>query len=1191
MNNRYPRVFGTTLLFFIVCSLPTAVSGQQYLLSASGGAFTPLAEQPNTVPIGLNSIETDDALSDNIDIGFAFNYFGDDFTTVRVSSNGYLTFNLNQFDTYFNTIGPSGSMTSIVAPLWDDLSGSSGQASYATTGAEGSKVFTMEWLNWRWNYNGPVAISMQVALHQTTNEIRFTYRLEQGSPLSPSASIGIVGSTSTKFFSLFYNEAQILSTQPEYTPSGYNQLATAPATGQHYSFSPFGLAPSAPTIAASNITTSDLQATSMNISWTNGDGDYRLVFIKQTSALESITPQNNEMYPHSSTFGISFSDAGNGWHCIYNGTGSSAVVTNLNSGFTYRIHVVEYNGLADQQQYFAQTELDNPRSATTELTRPAEPVSTITPTYVSENAFQFNIVKGAGAFRAVFMREGEDGLALAEDLVSYLAHSAFGEGSEIGSSGWFCVFNGVTGSDIFITALQPNTKYKLHVVDYNGPDGSQRYNTSSELATFTFATLRDVPVTYTHAASLTEFIPITGGTSIPSIQTDDALSNSKIPIGFTFYFNGAPFVQVTPSSNGIISFNPYINATGSSFSDNSLENSFARPAIAPLWDDLSGLGGQASYKTSGTAPNRIFTIQFLNWRWNYSSSSFNISFQVKLFEADNSIEYIFRQEPNDPVSASASIGLAFATIGDFASLDGTGENPELNLEAETSTINVWPATGQSYRFTPSKLEQSILFDPFTPIPFANPNPTIQLQASSTSGLPISYHPSDPSVASVNGTTLIVHKTGEVTITASQAGNLGFNSALNVDQVLLVTKGNQTIEFPNVPVKNYGDPAFFINASASSGLPVSYESSNPSVAAITSGGEVTIAGVGTSTITARQGGDDNFNAAPDVQQTFVVEKATQQIFFESLPSKMKDDAPFELIATSSSGLPVSFEKSNSQVVSINGSTATIVGHGITEITASQPGNEFYSPAENVTRPLIVRSNQSIDFADIPTKTVGNADFSLTPSSTSGLPVHLSTNSPHVQLTNGTVSLLTPGRVTITASQPGDEIFLPAPEIEREFCVVAQKPVITVSDLGSESPVLTSSAASHNLWYKNGVAIADQTNTTLTANTPGSYSVKVIVEGCESEASEAELLIVTGVNAEQNGINVYPNPAQNEITVDVSGLQLQTEVPLAIVDMTGKKLIESAVKTSIHIDVSKLPAGLYLVRITGGQQSSSKEFIKE
>ncbi len=44
----------------------------------------------------------------------------------------------------------------MVAPLWDDLSGAvTGAASYLTTGIPGSRVFTFEWLNWKWNH--PVA--------------------------------------------------------------------------------------------------------------------------------------------------------------------------------------------------------------------------------------------------------------------------------------------------------------------------------------------------------------------------------------------------------------------------------------------------------------------------------------------------------------------------------------------------------------------------------------------------------------------------------------------------------------------------------------------------------------------------------------------------------------------------------------------------------------------------------------------------------------------------------------------------------------------------------------------------------------------------------------------------------------------------------------------------------------------------
>jgi len=63
----------------------------------------------------------------------------------------------------------------------------------------------------------------------------------------------------------------------------------------------------------------------------------------------------------------------------------------------------------------------------------------------------------------------------------------------------------------------------------------------------------------------------------------------------------------------------------------------------------------------------------------------------------------------------------------------------------------------------------------------------------------------------------------------------------------------------------------LNASASSGLAVSFASSNPAVATV-SGGTLTVVGLGTTTITASQTGDTNYNAASPVPQTLTVVRA-------------------------------------------------------------------------------------------------------------------------------------------------------------------------------------------------------------------------------------------------------------------------------------------------------------------------------
>jgi autotransporter-associated beta strand protein len=83
---------------------------------------------------------------------------------------------------------------------------------------------------------------------------------------------------------------------------------------------------------------------------------------------------------------------------------------------------------------------------------------------------------------------------------------------------------------------------------------------------------------------------------------------------------------------------------------------------------------------------------------------------------------------------------------------------------------------------------------------------------------------------------------------------------------------QTITFGTLPAKNYGDAAFALTATASSGLTVSYESSDPTVASV-AGNMVTILKAGTTTITATQAGDGNVGADTPVPQTLTISKAT------------------------------------------------------------------------------------------------------------------------------------------------------------------------------------------------------------------------------------------------------------------------------------------------------------------------------
>ena len=206
--------------------------------------------------------------------------------------------------------------------------------------------------------------------------------------------------------------------------------------------------------------------------------------------------------------------------------------------------------------------------------------------------------------------------------------------------------------------------------------------------------------TYTFAPSTGTFTPLVGGTNVSAIQQDDNLSG-VLPLGFTFVFDGSPFTSFAVSSNGWLTFN---TAASSSNLSNDLATGPAveRPRVAPYWDDLNGISGTASYLTTGTAPNRVFTFEWLNWfRYNNLTGP-SFSMQVKLVEGTNVVRYLYRQETGAISGASASIGLSGAGTGagSFLSLSNTSTSPTASSTVETSTIATLPATGQIYTFTP-----------------------------------------------------------------------------------------------------------------------------------------------------------------------------------------------------------------------------------------------------------------------------------------------------------------------------------------------------------------------------------------------------------------------------------------------------------------------------------------------------------
>jgi hypothetical protein len=205
---------------------------------------------------------------------------------------------------------------------------------------------------------------------------------------------------------------------------------------------------------------------------------------------------------------------------------------------------------------------------------------------------------------------------------------------------------------------------------------------------------------YSFQAQAGTYVPLSGGTRVPNLEADEA--TSRVPLGFTYAVAGKFYTEVTLSSNGWLFLGQvrkyFALANASEFYRDAEGDWLA----APLWANLSGAGGQATYQTTGTAPNRVFVMEWRNWRWDEQAPAPSISFQARLFETTNKVEFSYQPEAG-AVSATSSwapaaIGLYNSATGRLALSDASAAP---TLTGSSPNITARPAAGQRYSFTPT----------------------------------------------------------------------------------------------------------------------------------------------------------------------------------------------------------------------------------------------------------------------------------------------------------------------------------------------------------------------------------------------------------------------------------------------------------------------------------------------------------
>ena len=411
----------------------------------------------------------------------------------------------------------------------------------------------------------------------------------------------------------------------------------------------------------------------------------------------------------------------------------------------------------------------------------------------------------------------------------------------------------------------------------------------------------------------------------------------------------------------------------------------------------------------------------------------------------------------NPVTFSTltpSVCTSSGTTGATISFVGVGSCTVAADQAGNANYNA--ATQVTQVFAVGKANQTIAFDLST-LPaktFGDADFSVASFATASSGLTVSFSSGSPTRCTVSAVGLvhILTASGNCMVIASQAGDALYNAAPNVQQTFNVAKAGQTITFTSTaPVGAIvGGPTYTATATATSGLTVTFSSSTIGVCTSsgTNGATITFVGGGSCIVAANQTGNGDYNAAPQVTQTFAVSaQAPQTIAFTSTaPSNAVFGGTYAVSATATSGLTVAFTSLTTGVCTVGGSTVSFVGVGSCTVAANQAGNASFLPALQVTQTFAVgKADQTITFAALADKTYGDADFGVSATASSLLATTFAA-SGQCTVTVATVHLTGAGSCTITASQAGNANYNAAPDAPQAFTIrgAPVAPVITVAN---------------------------------------------------------------------------------------------------------------------------------------------------
>lgn len=230
----------------------------------------PVAYAWSDITGGTRHLLWDDS-SVTIPIGFGFEFFGDSFTNVTISSNGFLAFSSAGSTVYSNTAIPSTSVPdNFVAPFWDDLNpGAAGAVYSLLEGVAPNRRLTVAWVDVP-HFSAGGAVSFEAILLEGSNEIIVQYRDvvfgSLGYDAGGNATVGVEnadGTDGTQY--LYYQPLLADATAIKWRALPYNHRPVANPGGpyQGYMNDP---------VVFNGTASNDPEGQPLSYQWSFGDG-------------------------------------------------------------------------------------------------------------------------------------------------------------------------------------------------------------------------------------------------------------------------------------------------------------------------------------------------------------------------------------------------------------------------------------------------------------------------------------------------------------------------------------------------------------------------------------------------------------------------------------------------------------------------------------------------------------------------------------------------------------------------------------------------------------------------------------------------------------------------------------------------------------------------------------------------------